>query len=83
MINSGKIVTNINFTQVCRDCKNYYQTFKIDIDKYYDESGKSVIETKELYEKFSFICQICGLLNILNFNELCDKETVLFLRENK
>ena len=71
----------MNFTQVCRDCKNYHQTFKVDIDRYYDENGKSVIKTKELYEKFSFICKICGLLNILNFSELCKEGTVVFLRE--
>ena len=83
MINSEKVSTNVNFTQVCHDCKSYYQTFKIDIDKYYDEGGKSVIETKELYEKFSFICKKCGLLNILNFNEICNKETVFFFKKKQ
>ena len=53
----------------------------MDIDRYYDENGKSVIKTKELYKKFSFICKICGLLNILNFSELCKEGTVFFLRE--
>ena len=53
----------------------------MDINKYYDENGKSCIKTKELYEKFSYICQMCGLLNILNFNELCKEETVFLLRK--
>ena len=75
--------TYVNFTQACRDCKKYYQYFEIDIDKYYDENGKSIVKTYELYEKFSFSCRRCGLLNILNFNELCNKETVLYLRRNK
>ena len=73
--------SNVNFTQVCRECKSYYRTFKVDINRYYDENGKSCIKTKELYEKFSYICQMCGLLNILNFNELCKEETVFFLRK--
>ena len=73
--------SNVNFTQVCRDCKTYHQTFKVDINRYYDENGKSFIKTKELYEKFSYICPMCGLLNILNFNELCKEETVFFLRK--
>ena len=72
---------NVSFTQVCRECKNYYRTFKVDINRYYDENGKSCIKTKELYEKFSYICQICGLLNIFNFNELCKEETVFLLRK--
>ena len=76
-----KSYSNVNFTQVCRECKVYYQTFKIDVNKYYDENGKSRIRTKELYEKFSYICQMCGLLNILNFNEFCKPETVFFLRK--
>ena len=45
--------SNVNFTQVCRECKNYYRTFKVDINRYYDENGKSCIKTKELYKKFS------------------------------
>ena len=72
----------INFTQGCRHCRKYYQIFKIDLNKYYDEDGKSIIKTQELFEKFSFMCGNCDLLNILNFTELCNKETVLFLRKS-
>ena len=78
---SSQKETVVNFAQGCRDCRKYYQIFKIDLDRYYDEDGKSIIKTQELYEKFSFICKKCGLLNILNFTELCDKETVLYLRK--
>ena len=73
----------INFTQVCRECKGYYETVKINIKKHYDENGKNNVSTKNLYEKFSYICQKCGLLNILNFDELCKKETVFFLRKRQ
>ena len=73
--------TNLNFTQVCRDCKSYYKTFKVDINKYYDENGRSKVKTEVLYEKFSFICLKCDLSNILSFDKLCNEETVLFLRE--
>ena len=75
--------SNVNFTQVCRECKSCYRTFKVDINRYYGENGKSCIKAKELYEKFSYICQMCGLLNILNFNELCKEETVFFLRKEQ
>ena len=73
--------TNLNFTQVCRDCRSYYKTFKVDINKYYDENGRSKVKTEVLYEKFSFICLKCDLLNIFSFDKLCNEETVLFLRE--
>ena len=76
-----KNYSNVNFTQLCRECKSFHQTFKVDINKCYDENGKGCVKTKELYEKFSYICQICGLLNIVSFSELCKKETVFFLRK--
>ena len=74
-------LTKVNFSQVCRECKSYYQTYKVDINRYYNENGKSIIKMKELYEKFSYICLMCGLLNILNFNEICNEETVIFFKK--
>ena len=75
--------TNLNITRVCQDCRCYYETFKVDINKYYDENGKSKIQTQELFEKFSFICRRCGLLNILSFEKICNRKTILFLREKE
>ena len=46
------ILTNVNITRVCQDCRCYYKTFKVDINKYYDENGNSKIRTEELFEKF-------------------------------
>ena len=71
-----------NFTQACRECKKYYQIFKVDINKCYDEKGKSVVSNQDLYEKFSFSCKNCFLFNIINFSELCNEETVIYLRNN-
>ena len=39
--------TCVNFTQACRDCKKYYQFFRIDIDNYYDENGKSIVTSRD------------------------------------
>ena len=72
----------VNFAQGCRDCRKYYEIFKIDLNKYYDENGDSIIKTQELYEKFSFTCPRCELLNILDFTQLCSNETVMFLRKS-
>ena len=73
----------VKFSQGCRDCRKYYQIFKIDLNKYYDEDGNTIIKPQELYEKFSFTCRKCELLNILDFTQLCNKETVLFLRKSR
>ena len=73
--------TNLNITRVCQDCRCYYETFKVDINKYYDEDGKSKIQTQELFENFSFICRRCGLLNIVSLDKICNQKTVLFLRK--
>ena len=72
----------VKFTPVCKQCKRYYKIFSVDLNKYYDEDGNSIIKTQELFEKFSFTCQKCDLVNIPNFTELCNKETVLFLRKS-
>ena len=72
---------NLNITRVCQDCRCYYVTFKVDIDECYDENGKSKIKTQELFEKYSFICKKCDLINILSFGKICNPETVLFLRK--
>ena len=72
----------VNFTQACRECKKYYQIFKVDINKCYDEKGKSVVTNEDLYEKFSFSCKNCFLFNIINFSDPCNEETVIYLRKN-
>ena len=74
--------SEVKFAQGCRECRKYYEIFKIDLNKYYDEDGNSIIKTQELYEKFSFTCRKCDLGNILDFTQLCNKETVLFLRKS-
>ena len=68
------------FTQLCRQCKDGYQKFKIDLSNY-DENGIISLEKSEIFEKFSFTCGTCELTNVLNFNQLCSKETILFLKK--
>ena len=73
-------VNCFNFTQVCRGCKKHFREFKIHLSNF-DENGKSKVNLKENYEKFSFICCKCKLLNILNFNELCSPEIVVIMKK--
>lgn len=79
---TSKSYSFFNFTQVCRGCKKGYQNFKIDLSNY-DEDGKNKIQLSEIYGKFSFICCKCRLLNLLNFDELCSQETILFLKKRR
>ena len=73
-------VNCFNFTQVCHGCKKHFREFKIHLSNF-DENGKSKVDLKENYEKFSFICCKCKLLNILNFNELCSPEIVVIMKK--
>ena len=73
-------VNCFNFTQVCCGCKKHFREFKIHLSNF-DENGKSKVDLKENYEKFSFICCKCKLLNILNFNELCSPEIVVIMKK--
>ena len=65
------------FTQVCRQCKRGYKKFKIDLSK----DRKISLENLEIFERFSFTSEKCELTNVLNFAELCSKETILFLKK--
>ena len=69
-----------NFTQVCRGCKKHYRQFKVHLSNF-DENGKSKLDIRENYEKFSFICCKCRLLNIVNFDEICSPEIVVLMKK--
>ena len=68
------------FTQLCRQCKRGYKKFKIDLSNY-NEDEKISLENSEIFERFSFTCEKCERTNVLNFAELCSKETILFLKK--
>ena len=46
---------------------------------FYDENGNCVLP-KEEREKFSFTCSFCETFNQVNFEEICNKDTVQFLK---
>lgn len=72
-----------SFTQLCRQCKEDFKTFKIELSCYEEESGKCCLSNNEIFENFSFVCRSCGLMNILDFDKLCNKETVLYLKKGE
>ena len=71
-----------SFVQICRQCKEDFKTFKIKLSCY-DESGKCNLSNNEIFENFTFVCRNCDLMNILDFDKLCNKETVLYLRRGE
>lgn len=43
-----------SFTQLCRQCKEDFKTFKIELSCYEEESGKCCLSNNEIFENFSF-----------------------------
>ena len=46
---------------------------------FYDENGSCVL-SKEESKKFSFTCSFCETFNEINFEEICNKDTVQLLK---
>ena len=72
-------MNSFNYTQICRNCRLYCKTFKVTLN-YYDNCGKSKLSSEEIYESFSFTCGHCRSLNVLDFEMVCNKETILYLK---
>lgn len=69
----------INFTQLCRQCKKDFKSFKIELS-IYDEHGLYNISNEEILENFSFVCRYCDLLNVLDFQKICNPDTIGYIR---
>ena len=46
---------------------------------FYDENGNCIL-SKEEREKCSFTCSFCETFNQINFEEICNKDTVQLLK---
>ena len=44
---------------------------------------ESVVYRTMKYLKIFFFCRSCGLMNILDFDKICNKETVLYLKKRE
>ena len=65
------------YTKIC-PCHKDVKNSKIYLS-FYDENGNCVLSEEER-EKFSFICSFCETFNQINFEEICNKDTVLMLK---
>ena len=70
---------HFSFTQLCRNCKEDSKTFKIYLSDY-NATGEFNLSKEEIFEKFSFVCKQCELVNIANFEQVCNQNTVWYLR---
>lgn len=71
------------FTQLCRDCKKSFKTFKICLS-YYDDNGCFNLSEKEVEDVFSFVCVFCNSKNAVNFEKICNPYTIWYLtKENE
>ena len=74
---------HFSFTQLCRNCKEDSKTFKIYLSDY-DVAGRFNLSKEEIFEKFSFVCNRCELVNIIDFEQVCNPNTVWYIkRENE
>ena len=74
---------HFSFTQLCRNCKEDSKTFKIYLSDY-DVAGRFNLSKEEIFEKFSFVCNRCELVNIVDFEQVCNSNTVWYIkRENE
>lgn len=72
-------MNSFNCTQICRNCKLDCKTFKVTLNCY-NNYGKSKLTSEEIYENFSFTCGRCCSLNVLDFETVCNKETIVYLK---
>ena len=67
------------FTELCHNCKKSLKTFKIFLS-YYDDSGRFILSKEDAAGIFSFTCQFCKSLNVLDFDEIANPFTIYYLR---
>ena len=67
------------FTQLCRNCKKVCKTFKVSLSDY-DVTGRFNLSKVEVAEQFSFVCSFCTELIIVDFEQVCNPNTVWYLR---
>lgn len=67
------------FTQLCGNCKKGCKTFKVSLSDF-DVSGRFKLSKVEVIEHFSFVCFFCCKLNIVDFEQICNPDTIWYLR---
>ena len=65
------------YSKIC-PCHKEVKSSKIYLS-FYDENGSCVLSKVER-KKFSFTCSFCETFNEINFEQICNKDTVQLLK---
>ena len=65
--------------QLCRNCKKTSKVFKVKLS-YYDANGKIDINPIQSIREFTFQCELCSAVSIVDFEQICSPATVLELK---
>ena len=71
----------LNICQLCRFCKRGSHVFRIKLSYFDDVTGKVNINPIERIH-FSFQCQFCQNISLVDFGTLCPPSCVLFLKQS-
>ena len=66
-------------TQLCQKCKKGCETFKVSLSNY-GIAGRFNLSKVEVTVQFSFVCVFCEMVNIVDFEQVCNPNTVWYLR---
>ena len=69
------------YNQICCNCKKSSKTFKVFL-RYYDHSGRFTLSEEEVISVFSFVCQFCNSMNIIDFEEIANPFTICYIRKD-
>ena len=69
-----------NVCQLCRFCKKGSHVFQVKLSYYDDETGKINISPIEMIRKFSFQCQFCQAVSMVDFDTVCTPSCALELK---
>ena len=70
---------SFSYTQLCQNCKKGCNTFKVYLSDY-DVAGRFNLSQVEIVEQYSFVCVFCEMVNIVDFEQVCNPNTVWYLR---
>ena len=77
--NLEKKMDHFLFTQLCRNCKKGCKTFKVSLSDY-DVARRFKLSKVEAAKEYSFVCSFCKDLTILDFEQVCNPNTVWYMR---
>ena len=73
-------MNHFNVCQLCRFCKKGSHVFQIKLSYFDDVTGKVNISSIEIMRHFSFQCQFCRAVSMVDFSTVCPPSCALYLK---